>query len=222
MKRIVLVHTVKSVYDSFEMELRMILKTEVKVNNILDDFLATDPADTGFFSPANTMRLMHDLLNAQMSGADLIIVTCSTLTPQVVKLRQFFSIPIMAIDDAMCQKAVEKSSRLAVLATAQSTVNPTLEKLETEGQLQNKEIRLTSFCCPEAIAELKKGNREKHDTLVLEMAKKVSSADGIILAQASMAHLQSQVQELTGLQTYSSPLLCMHAVAAMLEELNGL
>jgi Asp/Glu/hydantoin racemase len=139
----------------------------------------------------------------------------------VVKLRQFFSIPIIAIDDAMCQKAVENSSHLAVLATAQSTVKPTLEKLESEGQLQKKEIALTSFCCPEALAELKKGNREKHDILVLDMAKKVSSVDGIVLAQASMAHLQSQVQELTLLQTYSSPLLCMHAVAAMLEGLNG-
>ncbi|AEV29798.1 hydantoin racemase [Sphaerochaeta pleomorpha str. Grapes] len=222
MKRIVLVHTVKSVYDSFETELRKVLGPGVKINNILDDFLATDPADTGLFSQNNTERLMHDLKSAQMTGADLLVVTCSTLTPHVVKLRQFFSVPIVAIDDAMCKAAVRNSSRITVLATAESTVNPTLEKLLAEATIQNKKIELSSYCCPQAIVALKEGNKEKHDELVLHMAMQVSGSECIVLAQASMAHMQDTVQQRTGVQTFSSPRLCMQEIASRLEDSNGL
>jgi Asp/Glu/hydantoin racemase len=199
-----------------------VLKTEVKVNNILDDFLATDPADTGLFSKNNTDRLMHDLHNAELTGADLIVVTCSTLTPHIVKLRQSFSTPIVAIDDAMCQMAVKDSVRIAVLATAESTVIPTMEKLKAEAVLQKHEVVLSSFCCPEALFALKAGNKEKHDKLVLEMARQVAGVDSIVLAQASMAHMQGSIEEKTGFKTYSSPLLCMQEVAAILEEEHGL
>lgn len=52
MRRIALVHTVKSVYDTFEGQLREALGDgfgELKIHNLMDDFLANDPADTGVF-----------------------------------------------------------------------------------------------------------------------------------------------------------------------------
>lgn len=222
MKRVALIHTVKSVYDSFGTELGKFLGPGVKIHTILDDFLATDPAETGVFSENNGKRLMHDLQSAQMTGADLLVVTCSTLTPHVVRLRQFFSVPIIAIDDAMCQTAARNSSRITVLATAESTVNPTMEKLQAEATLLNKQIVLSSICCPQALAALKEGDKEKHDALVLDMAMQVSGSQGIVLAQASMAHMQDVVQQRTGLQTYASPRLCMQEIASRLEGCNGL
>jgi len=220
MKRIVLIHTVKSVYETFEKDLLSVVGN-VKIHNLLDDFLASDPTDRGFFSIDNKMRLMHDLQSADLTGADLIVVTCSTLTPHVVAARPFFTTPLIAIDDAMCSLAVKEGKRIMVLATAESTVNPTLEKLEAEAKLQKKQVFLSSLCCPEAIVQLRSGHKAKHDKLVLEMAREVKDFDTIVLAQASMAHLQDLVQAQTRIRTLSSPQLCIKAIAERLEHRDG-
>ncbi len=219
MKRIVLLHTVKSVYETFEKELKTVTG-DIMVYNIVDEFLLVDPIERGIFTIENRMRLMHDLQSAQLTGADLIVVTCSTLTPHVVAARPFFSTPIIAIDDAMCSLAVAQGGKITVLATSEATVAPTLKKLEEEASLQNKVIELSSRCSPEALVHIKAGEKEKHDKLVLEMASQVKGSDTIVLAQASMAHLQDLVQELTGIRTMSSPQFCIQEVARQLKSIN--
>ncbi len=212
MKRIVLIHTVKSVYETFEKDLRAVTG-DIKVYNMLDDFLVADSIERGAFTVDNRMRLMHDLSSAQLTGADLIVVTCSTLTPHVVAARPFFTTPIIAIDDAMCSLAVKQGRKVTVLATAESTVSPTLKKLEEEAASQQKVVSLSSLCCPEALVHLKAGQKARHDKLVLDMAREVKDSDTIVLAQASMAHLQDLVQAQTRIRTFSSPQLCILEVA---------
>ncbi|NBK21360.1 MAG: Asp/Glu racemase [Spirochaetia bacterium] len=219
MKRIVLIHTVKSVYETFEKDLYSVTG-EIKVYNMLDEFLVADPIEKGVFTTENRMRLMHDLSSAQLTGADLIVVTCSTLTPHVVAARPFFTTPIIAIDDAMCSLAVKQGSKITVLATAESTVSPTLKKLEEEAALQGKTVTLSSLCCPEALVHLKAGQKAKHDKLVLDMAREVKDTDTIVLAQASMAHLQDLVQAQTMIRTLSSPMLCIQEVAKRLAKIR--
>ena len=219
MKRIVLLHTVKSVYETFEKDLRSVTG-DIKVYNMLDEFLVADPVERGVFTVENRMRLMHDLQSAQLTGSTLIVVTCSTLTPHVVAARPFVTTPIIAIDEAMCTLAVRQGSRITVLATAESTVEPTLKKLEEEAALQGKDVLLSSLCCPEAIVHLKAGQKAKHDMLVLEMARQVKDSDTIVLAQASMAHLQDLVQAQTRTRTLSSPPLCIQEVARILKGIH--
>ncbi len=219
MKRIVLIHTVKSVYETFEKDLRAVTG-DIKIYNMLDDFLVADSIERGVFTVENRMRLMHDLQSAQLTGADLIVVTCSTLTPHVVAARAFFTTPIIAIDDAMCSLAITQGSKITVLATAESTVSPTLKKLEEEATLQNKEVSFSSLCCPEALVYLKAGQKAKHDTLVLDMARQVKDSDTIVLAQASMAHLQDLVQAQTRIRTLSSPPLCIQEISRQLRKMR--
>ena len=72
-------------------------------------------------------------------------------------------------------------------------------------------------CNPDAIAALKAGDRATHDRLLLEMADKVDrSCNAIVLAQASMATMQDQVQKLTGVSTFASPGLCQAEVKRFL------
>jgi len=219
MKRIVLIHTVKSVYETFEKDLRAVID-DIKIYNMLDEFLVADSIERGTFTVENRMRLMHDLQSAQLTGSDLIVVTCSTLTPHVVAARPFFTTPIIAIDDAMCTLAVTQGSKITVLATAESTVSPTLKKLEEEAALQNKKVSLSSLCCPEALVHLKAGQKAKHDKLVLDMARQVKDTDTIVLAQASMAHLQDLVQAQTRISTLSSSSLCIQEVAKWLGKIH--
>ena len=104
----------------------------VKIHNLWDDFLANNPNEIGEFTIENRCRLYNDIKSAEMTGADMIVVTCSTLTPVVNMIRPFVRVPLIAIDDAMGRKAVTYGDRILVLATAGSTEGPMREKLNAE------------------------------------------------------------------------------------------
>ncbi|MEG1943475.1 MAG: aspartate/glutamate racemase family protein, partial [Angelakisella sp.] len=129
MKRIALIHTVKSVLDSFEGLLREAIGDELLISNTLDDFLASDAAARGEFSVDNQNRLFYLLKAEELTHADIIVVTCSTLTPTVTALRGLIKTPVIAIDDAMTRLAVQSGEKITIMATAQSTVEPTRQKL---------------------------------------------------------------------------------------------
>lgn len=221
MKRVALLHTVRPVLMNFEPLLRSVLGEDVKINNLLDEFLASDPAEIGEFSLANKNRLFHDLKACELTQADLIITTCSTLTPTVVEIRPFIKTPILAIDDAMSEEAIAIGGKIMVLATASSTVEPTFAKLRNDAKRMGSTIELTGTDHPKAFAALQRGDMKTHDTLVLELAKTIKGHDCIVIAQASTAHLQDAIQELTGITTLSSPLLCCRKAREILEGING-
>jgi len=219
MKKIMLLHTVKSVFETFGPELSKVLGPEVIIDNMLDTFLADDPArHNGEFSTANKLRLVHDLESAQLAEPDAIVVTCSSLSPYLPSLRPFFSTPILSIDDAMCRNALDRGRKISVLATAASALSPALWKLKMMAQERGVDLDLQSFCNPDAIAALKAGDKGTHDRLLLEMADKVSKdADSIVLAQASMADMREQVEKRTGICTLASPELCYQEVRDFLK-----
>ena len=206
MRRIALVHTVKSVYDTFEGQLREALGDgfgELKIHNLMDDFLANDPADTGVFSTTNKARLYNDIQAMEMTGAELIVVSCSTLSPTVEEIRPFIHTRIVTIDEAMAHKAVTSATRIGLLVTANSTKIPSQFKLASEAQKAGRAIEVETVHNEAAIQALKAGNREKHDQLVHEMAALLHEPELIVLAQASMAHLEQELAEACGVPVLS-------------------
>ena len=215
MKKVALIHTVKSVNDTFAARIAKKMP-EVQTYNLLDDFLAIDANVRGEFTKENLNRLFYLIKSAEMTDAQLIVTTCSTLTPWVVKIRPFIQKPILAIDDAMSEQAVKLGKKITVLATAQSTVLPTTEKLLADAQIAGKEIEISSVVCTEAFRALQKPDMELHDRLVMQEAQKISGSDVIVLAQASMAHLQQKIETLCGIKTLASPELCVERIHTIL------
>ena len=221
MKRIACIHTVYSVIDSFTQQLREGIPGDDYVIHILyDDFLATDPAMIGKFSSINHQRLRLDMQAQALTGADIIVVSCSTLSPSVRLLRGEFNVPVVAIDDAMVKAAVEMGSRIGLIATANSTVKPSSSALLAAAKDAGKEIDLKVLCREEAIQALKAGDQATHDRMVLEMADEMKDRDVLVLAQASMAHMEQPVADHAGLPTLSSPRRCVEQVRQILEGLQ--
>ena len=219
-KRIACIHTVYSVISSFTELLLEEFGGEVLIHTLYDDFLATDPAETGKFSGINHARLRLDMQAQALTGADLIAVSCSTLSPSVRALRGEFNIPVVAIDDAMVREAVAAGGRIGLLATAKSTVRPSFSALEAAAAAAGREIDIQVVCDEEAICALKAGDRETHDALVLEMAEQLENRDVIVLAQASMAHMEGPVAERTGIPALSSPKRCVAHIRSILEAMK--
>lgn len=217
MKSIALIHTVKTVANSFEQKLKDYVGEPVKIHNLWDDFLANNPNEIGEFTIENRCRLYNDIKSAEMTGADMIVVTCSTLTPVVNMIRPFVRVPLIAIDDAMGRKAVTCGERILVLATAGSTEGPMREKLNAEAAKLGKSIQIDFQANAEAFQAMKAVQMERHDAILLDMAKNISGYDCVVLAQASMAHLDQKIEAICKIPVLSSPGLCMEQVKETLK-----
>ena len=219
MSLVSLIHTVPTVYSTFGARILDAIP-DIKVINTVDEFLASDPAQKGTFTPVNKARLFALVKNSEATDADVILTTCSTLSPVIEQIRAFVTTPIIIIDGFMLKMAATKGKRIAILATAESTLGPTTSKLMLEAHKLKKEISVTEFLCPEAYTAIKARDQETHDSLVLDRVQDIHDQDVIVLAQASMAHLEKRVSDLTGQLVLSSPRLCIQELTMVLENLS--
>ncbi len=216
MPKIAVIYTVPGVYASFPALLRETFPG-VEVTNTVDEFLAADPAARGEFTKDNLNRLHALLRCAEMTGADAIVVTCSTLSPPVEALRPLIKTPLVTIDGAMLRKAVAIGPRIALLATAQSTIEPGRIGLSAAAAKSGLMLDIKAIVCDDAYTAIKKLDKEVHDREVLAAAAKITGRDVIVLAQASMSHLQDEIQRRTSILTLSSPALCMEELKSVLQ-----
>lgn len=218
MKTISLLHTVPSVYQTFAQRLRDAMPEEtLTIHNTVDEYLASDANIRGF-TGENLERLLLLLKAAEKTHPDVIVTTCSTLTPWVDQIRPLIDVPIIAIDDAMCALAAKQAQRITVYATAQSTVEPTVNKIKAEAKKQNTDPTIEILICHEGYRALQQADMPTHDRLVLSMADDIPPSDVVVLAQASMAHLAPRISELCGCSALSSPDLCVRQVKQMLNQ----
>ena len=68
-----------------------------------------------------------------------------------------------------------------------------------------------------AFQAMKAVQMDRHDAILLDMAKDISGYDCVVLAQASMAHLDQKIEEICKIPVLSSPGLCMEQVKETLK-----
>jgi aspartate/glutamate racemase len=189
-----------------------------KIMNILDDSMISDIINAQGMTKEVKRRLYGYYEIACASGAELILNTCSSIGDAVYGAQEFMPIPIVRIDEAMCRKAIELTTSIAVLATVPTTLDPTIRLLETYAQEMGKKIHIVSGLAEGAFAAITAGDGEKHDRLVAETAKKVATTcDVILLAQGSMARMEEPLRKITGKTVLSSPRSGIEMVKKMLE-----
>lgn len=219
MRKITILHTVKSVCNSFEQQLAKEIRKGIEVTNILDEFLVTNAKAKGFFAAENKQKLYLDLLSASLEKPDLIVVTCSSLTPYVIELRDSFDIPIITIDERMYANTVLIGSRIAVMATAPTTVEPTVTGIRKAAESAGKVVEVEAFLEEAAMDLLKKGDVKGHDVKLAEKARELKDFDVIVLAQASMASAADLIKGCTGVKVITSPGSCIEDIKEALEKL---
>lgn len=218
MKKITLLHTVPSVYASFKDAILKRVDFPVEITSLVDEFLVTNAQKKGYFPPENKQKLYLDMLSAQAENPDVIVVTCSSLTPFVNEIRTFFATPIVCIDERMCSDAASEGDRIAVLATAPTTVDPTVSRIQSEADKLNKKIEIKALLDMEAMTLLKAGDVDGHDQRLENLSKEVKDFDVIVLAQASMATAEERVRKATGKIVKTSPGSAISELIEILEK----
>jgi aspartate/glutamate racemase len=169
------------------MELAGGLLPGVATVNYLDDKIVADLGDEE--RAASVPARLTDLVRAaQSAGADVVMLTCSSISHLAGSISAEVGIPVLRIDEAMADRAVATGKRIAVLATLPTTLRPTLALLQERAELAGTEPVFTSEVVDGAFAAVAGGDRPTHDRLVASaIERRAADADVVVLAQASMA-----------------------------------
>ena len=155
--------------------------------NYLDDKIVADLGDADL--AGSVPERISDLVQAAKSaGADIVMLTCSSISQLAAPTAQRIGIPVLRIDEAMADQAVSLGSRIAVLATLPTTLTPTTALIRERAELAGAAPDISGDVIDGAFAAVSGGDRPTHDRLVgaaIEQAAR--TADVVVLAQASMA-----------------------------------
>jgi Asp/Glu/hydantoin racemase len=162
-------------------------------------------------------RVVAQVMLAVDGKADLVVMTCSSTSPAVDVARRLTSVPILKIDDPMADQAVRLGTRIALICTNSSTPGPSEALLRAHAAAQGKAVEIEPVVRADAYQALASGDRARHDAVVTEAAQGVAGrADVLVLAQASIAHLQEELGQKLGKPVLASPPLLMQEIGRRL------
>ena len=191
----------------------------MRLINIMDDSLLPDVMTIGKIGPAVSKRMALYVMAAEAAGADAVLSLCSSLGPTIDATRPLVSIPVIKIDDAHTEKAVRMASRIGVMATVATTLGPTADLIREKAALLGKAVKIRECLVNGAFQALMRGNREDHDAMVSEAARRLAPrVECILFAQASMARLADRVSAETGRPVLTSPRLALELARRILRK----
>lgn len=165
----------------------------VKVVHFVDDTIQNSnfACEPGFIPKENYFKFAQYAHNLEVAGVDIIMLACSTFNRAVEHARPMINIPMLQIDRPMMDLAVQDGKRVGLLATVPTTIPASERLLRLAAEEAGKEIEITTILCTEAFEEIKKGNVDKHNELLLKEIGKLSDhVDSIVMAQVSMSALE--------------------------------
>lgn len=194
-KTLGLIHTSATLIPVFQALCKEYLPG-VNTFNIVDDSLVKNIRERGEVTPAIYKRVADYVASAEDSGADYVLVTCSSIGAPVEAAAENAKVPVLRVDQPMADLAVQSGYRIGVIATLQTTLQPTSDLVERRAALIGKDVLLNSVVVDGAFEALMSGDAAKHDELVADALRKLSKeVDVILLAQASMARVLDSLSE---------------------------
>ena len=214
-KQIAFIHTSPSMIPVFKPLADELLKG-ASVFNMVDESLLCDIIRDGCCPAKTARRLVNHVIEADDAGAEYILVTCSSMGRAVEASRALVSATVLRVDEPMADKAVSIGSRIGIIATLPSTLEPTAALIQSRAI--GKPVRIETVVVEGAFNAVISGDGAKHDALVgaalRDLAKKV---DVIVLAQASMARVvDALAPQDKPVPILSSPRLAVEHLASLL------
>ena len=220
MTKLAIIHTTSATVETMKTLAAEILPGH-EVINFVDDSILPQLGQNGGDLTEVEERLLHYARFAEQVGADVILEACSSVGEVVVKMQSAVSIPIVRIDDAMAEQAVQRGDRLGVAATLQTTLQPTTRLLQAKAEAAGKQVKITPLLIEGAYQKLMTGDREGHDSLLVEKLQELArDVDVAVLAQASMARVLPRLPAANQDKILVSPRLAMEGVKNVIAALS--
>jgi aspartate/glutamate racemase len=139
------------------------------------------------------MFVQHAEDLVRLYGVDAIIITCSTMNRAASSVREAmakYNIPVIQIDEAMMEQAVDHGGTILVVATHGPTVKSTQALLQETAAARGKTVTFAGTTIEEAFHLLGNGDIEGHNEAIATAIRESIAREPIgiaVLAQLSMA-----------------------------------
>lgn len=221
MTKLAIIHTTSATVDSMK-TLAAELLPNLELVNFVDDSILPQLGRNGGNLAEVEERLVHYARFAEKVGADVILEACSSVGELVPKMQSAVSIPIVRIDEAMVEQAVQRGEHIGVAATLRTTLQPTTRLLHAKAKEVDKEVEITPLLIEGAYQKLMVGDREGHDNLLVEKLQGLArTVDVVVLAQASMARVLPRLSTADQEKILVSPRLAMERVKNVVASLSS-
>jgi Asp/Glu/hydantoin racemase len=160
----------------------------IEVVNIVDDSLVREILQMKTLTHAIQRRMLMYALELESLGCAAVLSNCSSLGEITEVIRRVLGIPFLKIDEPMAQQAVRIGKRVAIVATADTTIGPSTRLLQQAADDIGKEIEISCLLAEGAYnALLVEKNRAKHDEILMKTIDRACmESDVVCLAQGSM------------------------------------
>lgn len=194
MKKLYAIYTVNNfmdmIYRPFGQELER-NHPDVKVYNIMDDSLLVDTRTYNGMTPTIASRMLNYAKAAENSGADGVIVTCTSVNAATKMIRPLLNIPIINIEEPVAEMAVEKGKKIGILATLPTSPAAIGRVIQEKADQQHKEIEIVNRVVDGAFDIYCEGDIARHDEMVREeLYRLAEEVDVIAFAQVSMSKVE--------------------------------
>ena len=189
MPTLALVHTSPMLAPLFT-ELTGRIIPDARVLHFVDESLIKNTIASGYLEKSTMRRVIALIGSSFDAGADVALVTCSSIGPAVDMAAQLYDQPVLRVDRPMAEKAVESGRRIGVAATLSTTLQPTVDLVRTVAAERGTDIEIVEQLCEGAFDAVMAGDGDTHDRIVGEgLTIGLQGVDAIVLAQASMARV---------------------------------
>lgn len=195
---------------------------DVRILHFVDESTIKNTIAAGHLQKS-TMRQVIRLVGSTFdAGCDVAMVTCSSIGRAVEMAADLYDQPVLRVDRAMAEAAVANATRIGVVATLSTTLDPTADLVRRVAAERGKDIELVAHLCQGAFDAVMAGDGATHDRIVGEaLTTALADVDAIVLAQASMARVVATLPEgAVKAPVLSSPELGMLRAAEVLKGLT--
>lgn len=198
MKKVVIIHTSFISVETLNALFAEIVP-EAKVHNLVDDTLLPEIMANGGVTDRIIKRYCAYAVQAESTGADLIFNQCSSIGPAADVAAKMLGIPLLKVDQAMAEQAVDAGPRISVVATIGTTLKPSVALIENVAREKNKRVQVRSVLLPDAYEALfLRKDAQTHNRIIIEKIREIEKqSDVIVLAQGSMVTLLDELKDVS-------------------------
>lgn len=214
---IVYTSTTPELIELVNREVKKQLGDEAELLSYEDASILAEVREAGYVTAGAAARLVSLFMQAVSDGADAVLNCCSSVgeaADAAADIGRYVGVPIVRIDEEMCFEAVRLGSRIGVLATLPTTLEPTKNTIKRVAREMKRSVTLVDGLIDGAFGV----NQEQFKEMLLAKAKEiVEQVDVILLCQGSMAYAEEFLQRETGKPVVSSPRFGAAALRGALE-----
>lgn len=208
--------TTPELIELVEREVRKQLGDGAEMVSYQDPSILAEVRDAGYVTAAPAARLIGMYMEAVKDGVDAMLNLCSSVgevADCIQDAARYLGVPIVRVDEEMCREAVRRGTKIAVMATLPTTLEPTKNTVLRVAREMGKHVELIDALVDGAFGL----DQEQFKELMAKKAGEVADgADVILFAQGSMAYCEEYIADMYQKTVLSSPRFGAEALKAAL------